>query len=187
MADILPQNAAAVRAEAITSPVHSVSRRLAGAFAVYGSANFGIRALNFLLILVYARYLLTSEYGIIYMAEISATFLIIFAGLSIDSALQRLYFQHYHDAEELRSYLGSTIRFGLVWIVGFLALVLALGGHVQSHLQHRPAVPFYPYVAMAIATATATQGTQYRLDVYQAARRPRPYALLSLILAVLTA
>jgi O-antigen/teichoic acid export membrane protein len=187
MADLLPQNAAAVKAEAITSHVHVVARRLAGSFAVYGSANFGIRAMNFLLIAVYAHFLRPYDYGIIYMAEIIATFLIIFAGLSIDSALQRLYFQHHHDAEELRSYLGSAIRFGLVWMTGFLALVLVLGGYVQSHLQHRAAVPFYPYVAMAIATATATQGTQYRLAVYLAARRPRPYALLSLVLAVLTA
>jgi Polysaccharide biosynthesis protein len=187
MADPLPQNAAAVKGEAITSPVHVVARRLAGSFALYGSANFGIRALNFLLIVVYARYLQPYEYGIIYMAEIIATFLIIFAGLSIDSALQRLYFQHHHDAEELRSYLGSTIRFGLVWMAGFLALVLFLGGYVQTHLQHRAPVPFYPYVAMAIATATATQGTQYRLAVYLAARRPRPFVLLSLVLAVLTA
>ena len=84
MADLLPQNAAAVRAEAITPPVYGVARRLAGSFAVYGSANFGIRALNFLLIVIYARYLLPYEYGIIYMAEITATFLIIFAGLSIE-------------------------------------------------------------------------------------------------------
>src|SRR5215469_3126085 len=154
MADLLPQNAAAVKA-AITSPVQVVARRLAGSFAVYGSANFGIRALNFLLILVYARYLRPYDYGIIYMAEIIAAFLIIGAGLSIDAALQRLYFQHHHDAEELRSYLGSTIRFGLVWMAGYLASVLALGGYIQSHLQHRAPVPFYPYVAMAIATATA--------------------------------
>ena len=182
------QNAAAVRAEAIaTSRVHVVARRLTSSFAVYGSANFGIRALNFLLILVYARYLRPYDYGIIYMAEIIAAFLIIGAGLSIDAALQRLYFQHHHDAEELRSYLGSTIRFGLVWMAGFLVLVLAFGGYVQSNLQHRVSVLFYPYVAMAVATATATQGTQYRLAVYLAARRPRPYALLSLLLAVLTA
>ena len=187
MADLLPQNAAAVQTKAITSSVHVVARQLAGSFAVYGSANFAIRAMNLLLIAVYAHFLRPYDYGIIYMAEIIAAFLIIFAGLSIDSALQRLYFQYHHNAEELRSYLGSTIRFGLVWMVGLLALVLVLGGYVQSHLHHCAAVPFYPYIAMAIATATATQGTQYRLSVYLAARRPRPYALLSLILALLTA
>jgi O-antigen/teichoic acid export membrane protein len=187
MADLLHQNAAAGKTESITSPVYVLARRLAGSFAIYGSANFGIRAMNLLLIAVYAHFLRPYDYGIIYMAEIIATFLIIFAGLSIDSALQRLYFQHYHDAEELRSYLGSAIRFGLVWMAGFLVLVLALGGYVQSHLQYRVSVPFYPYIAIAIATTIAIQGTQYRLAVYLAARQPRPYALLSFVLAVLTA
>src|SRR5580704_18313547 len=111
MADLLPQNAAAVQTKAITSSVHVVARQLAGSFAVYGSANFAIRAMNLLLIAVYAHFLRPYDYGIIYMAEIIAAFLIIFAGLSIDSALQRLYFQYHHDAEELRSYLGSAIRF----------------------------------------------------------------------------
>ena len=50
MADLLPQNAAAIKAEAIASPIHVVARHLAGSFAVYGSANFGIRALNLILI-----------------------------------------------------------------------------------------------------------------------------------------
>ena len=187
MADLLPQNAAALDGDVATSPVHVVVRGLAGSFAVYGIANFGIRAMNLLLIAIYARFLQPYDYGIIYIAEIIAAFSIIFGGLVIDSAIQRLYFQHFHDAEELRSYLGSTIRFGLVWMAGFLALALGLGGYVQSHLQHRATVPFYPYVALAIATAIATQGIQYRLAVYLAARRPRPYALLSLILALLTA
>jgi O-antigen/teichoic acid export membrane protein len=187
MADLLPQNAAAVKAETIPSPIHVVARRLAGSFAIYGSVNFAIRAMNLLLIVLYAHFLRPYDYGVIYVAEIIAAFLVIFAGLSIDSALQRLYFQHDRDAAELRSYLGSAIRFGLVWMVGFLTLVLALGGYVESHLQHRGPVPFYPYVAMAVATAVATQAIQYRLAVYLASRRPQPYALLSLVLAVLTA
>lgn len=187
MANLSPQNASAVNAEAVTPPIHGVARRLAQSFAVYGIANFGIRGLNFLLIVVYAHYLQPSDYGIIYMAEIIAAFLVIFQGLSIDNALQRLYFQHNHDAEELRSYLGSAIRFGLCWMAAFLALVLLLGRSVQSHLAARVSVPFYPYIAMAAATATATLGVQYRLAIYQAERRPRSYALLSVVLAALTA
>src|SRR5579862_101577 len=144
MADLLPQNAMELKPEAITPSIHGTARRLAQSFAIYGIANFGIRALNFLLILVYAHYLRPYDYGIIYMAEIIAAFLAIFAGLSMDSALERLYFQHSHDAEELHSYLGSAIRFGFFWMALFLAVVLLLGRSVQSRLS----VPFYPYIAM---------------------------------------
>ena len=181
MADPSPQN---VIAETPAPPVHGTVLRLAKSFGVYGSANIGIRALNFFLVIVYAHYLQPSDYGIIYMGEIVASFLIIFAGLSLDSALQRLYFQHNHDAEELRSYLGSIIGFGLCWMALFVGLTLVLG---RTHLATHASVPFYPYIAMAIATAAATQGVQYRLAEYQAARRPRAYASLSLVLALLTA
>lgn len=184
MADLSPQNA---MAETPSQPVHGTILRLAKSFGVYGSANIGIRALNFLLVIVYAHYLQPYDYGLIYMGEIVASFLVIFAGLALDSALQRLYFQHTQDAEELRSYLGSVVRFGLCWMVFFLGLTLVLGRVIQSHVATHASVPFYPYIAMAIATAVATQGVQYRLAEYQAARRPRSYVYLSLALALLTA
>jgi O-antigen/teichoic acid export membrane protein len=180
MADLPQQNVAA-------QPVPGTMLRLAKSFGIYGSANIGIRALNFLLVIVYAHYLRPYDYGIIYMGEIIASFLIIFAGLSLDSALQRLYFQHNHDAEQLRSYLGSVIRFGLGWMSLFLALAFLLGKILPSRIMPHASVPFYPYIAMAIATAAATQGVQYRLAEYQAAHRPRSYAYLSLVLAILTA
>jgi len=187
MADLLPQNATGLKTEDITPSTHGTALRLAQSFAVYGIANFGIRALNFLLILVYAHYLRPYDYGIIYMAEIIAAFLAIFAGLSMDSALERLYFQHSHDAEELHSYLGSAIRFGFFWMALFLAVVLLLGRSVQYRFSAHGSVPFYPYIAMAIATATASQAIQYRLAIYQVSRHPRSYALLSFVLAALTA
>src|SRR5271156_6916033 len=127
MADLAPQNEPPINAEADLPPLHGLARSLARSFAAYSSVNFGIRALNFLLIVVYAHYLRPFDYGIIYMAEIVAALLVIFEGLSLDSALQRLYFQHNHDPEELRSYLGSATRFGFCWMAVFLALVLILG------------------------------------------------------------
>jgi O-antigen/teichoic acid export membrane protein len=186
MADLLPQNVT-ITAGAVTRPAGRIAKRLAQSFALYGIANFGIRALNFLLLMVYARFLVPHDFGIIYMAEIVAAFLVIVQGLSIDSAVQRLYFQHDHDPEELRSYLGSAIRFGYGWMAVFLVSVLALGKIAQSFISVHISVPFYPYIAMAIATATGLQGVQYCLAIYQVSGRPRSYALLSVVLAVLTA
>ena len=187
MADLAPQNEPPISAGADAPPSRGLARNLARSFAAYSTVNFGIRTLNFLLIVLYAHFLRPSDYGIIYLAEIVAAFLAIFAGLSIDSALQRLYFQHNPDPEQLRSYLASTIRFGLCWMTAFLALILISGGSIQSHLRAAVSVPFYPYIAMAITTATAMQAIQYRLAIYQAEQRPRSYAWLSFALAVLTA
>lgn len=187
MADIPPQDAPAATLDAPRPPSYPLFRALAKSFAVYGVSNFGIRFLNFLLVLLYARYLRPSDYGVVYLAEIVAAFLAIFAGLSLDSSLQRLYFQHNQTTEELQSYLGSSIRFGLCWMAAFFAFVLILGRSIQSHLPAHTSVPFYPYIAMATTTAIAIQGVQLRLAIYQAARRPRSYAILSLTLALLAA
>jgi O-antigen/teichoic acid export membrane protein len=173
--------------DATTYPIPDVLRRLTKSFGVYGAANFGIRGLNFLLILVYARYLQPHDYGMIYMAEIVAAFLAIFAGLSLDSAIERMYFQHNHNDEELRSYIGSVTRFGLLWMGIFLVLALAAGGTISPHLKIVAGTPFYPYIALAISTATALQVMQYRLAVFQASSRPRSYAALSIVLFALTA
>ncbi|HYK36624.1 hypothetical protein [Alloacidobacterium sp.] len=89
MHDLPSQNVTAPELEAAVPVIHTMIRRLAKSFAVYGGANFGIRVLNFLLVVVYTHYLRPSDYGIIYLGEIVASFLVIFAGLSMDSALER--------------------------------------------------------------------------------------------------
>ena len=47
----------------------SIAWGVLGASATYGLANFGIRALNFLLLPVYTRYLTPADYGIVTLAE----------------------------------------------------------------------------------------------------------------------
>jgi len=187
MADPVPQHFNAEQSRALAEPVRGVLGHLARSFAIYGGANFAIRALNFLLIAVYAHYLQPSDYGTIYLAEIVASFLAIVAGLSIDSAIARLYFQHVQNPDVLRGYLGSTIRFGLCWMALFVSATLAFGWIFQAHLPLHAQAPFYPYIAMAVVTAAASQGIQYRLAVYQVSGRRRSYVTLSLVLAVLTA
>ena len=187
MVDQISGNVTADVAEVAPQTLRSVATQLAKSFVIYGFANFGIRSLNFLLVLVYAHYLRPSDYGIIYLAEIVAAFLILFGNLSIDSALQRFYFQYNSDSAELRNYLGTVIRFGIFTIAVLLALALLCGDSIQNRLARHADVPFYPYIAIAIVTAAATQGAQYRLALYMAERRPKRYAMLSFLLFALTA
>ena len=187
MADLVPQNVKSDESQTMARPVRDVLRRLTQSFAIYGGANFALRALNFLLIIIYARFLRPSDYGIIYLAEIVASFLAILAGLAIDSALERLYFQHAQDQEALNVYLGSAIRFGFCWMVLFVSATLVFGWRFQEHLPLQAQAPFYPYIAMAIVTAALSQGIQYRLAVYQVSGHRRSYVMLSFVLAVATA
>lgn len=185
MTESSSDNATAVVQEPGLPLLRGTALRLLRSFAIYGIANFAVRGLSFLLVLLYAHYLRPSDYGIIYMAEIVASFLMIFGNLSIDSALQRLYFQHDHDQEVLRSYLGTSIRFGFFWMATFVVGTLVVGRSLP-YLPVTGGVPFYPYIAMAVTAAAGIQGIQYRLAVYQAERRPNSYAILSIAVFLLT-
>lgn len=187
MADLMPPSAGSAERKSIAAPNIGILGRLARSFALYGSANFLIRALNLLLIVLYAHYLRPSDYGIIYLAEIIASFLAIFSGLSIDSALERLYFQYHRDPPVLCSYLGSALQAAYCWMLLFLALSLFLGWRFETHVPFHEQVPFYPYIAIAVTTAALSQGIQCRLAIYQASARVKSYAILSISLAVLIA
>ena len=176
MADEIPGDVTAAVAEVASSSLRSTTGRLVQSFAVYGAANFGIRALNFLLIVVYAHYL--RPYGLrdhLSWRRSTHAFLIMFGDLSIDSALQRLYFQHNNDQEELRSYLAIGDSFRDHRLDGGLGCVLRLvaGGRIQRRLRVQSGGAVLPlYGDGDRRRRQHTQGIQCRLAVYQAERRP---------------
>jgi O-antigen/teichoic acid export membrane protein len=166
--------------------VRGVTSRLARATAVYGLASFSIRAMNFLLIPLYTRYLTPTDYGIIYLAETVAVFLLLCGNLAADTAIQRLYFRHCEDGVELGSYLGSVVRFALATIITLLTMAFVFGPSAQRLVAGRFDVPFFPFIALGLGTAAMIQLVQYRLAIYQAARQPWSYAIVSLCLFGLT-
>lgn len=160
--------------------VRTVTARILSASAVYGLANLGIRALNFLLLPLYTRFLTPTDYGVITLAETLAAFLLSIVGLGFDASIQRLYFRHVDDPETLSSYVGSVLKFALTLETAFLMLALVTGSWLQHAVSPNASVPFR-YVAMAMITAAATQFFGYRLVLYQAEHRPWAYAILALI------
>ena len=176
-------------AEPGVSPVPSariVAARILRASTVYGLANLGIRALNFLLLPIYTRFLTPADYGVMVLAETLAAFLVSIVSLGFDASMQRLYFQHVDDSKALSGYVGSVLKFALLLEIGFLVLAFTVGPRLQHTLVPTSSVPFR-YIAMALATAVATQFFGYRLVLYQAERRPWGYAILSLLSFGLTA
>jgi O-antigen/teichoic acid export membrane protein len=176
-------------AEPGVSPVPSarvVAASILRASTVYGIANLGIRALNFLLLPIYTRFLTPADYGVMVLAETLAAFLVSIVSLGFDASIQRLYFRHVDDSEALSGYVGSALKFALVLEIGFLVLALTAGPWLEHTIAPTAAVPFR-YIAMALATAVATQFFGYRLVLYQAERRPWGYAILALLSFGLTA
>src|SRR5205809_701134 len=80
--------------------------------AIYAAANFFIKALNFLLLPLYTRYLAPSDYGIVSLAETIAVLVATIFGLGLDAALPRLYFEHAEDSRRQRLCVSSILRLG---------------------------------------------------------------------------
>jgi O-antigen/teichoic acid export membrane protein len=174
-------------ADAVSSPNFTgLATRVARASAVYALANFSIRALNFLLLPVYTHFLSPADYGILTMTETVAMFLLLVFGLGFDGSIQRLYFQHAGNADELRRFNSSVLKFMLAMEALVLLLAFTLGPLLLKVLAPNFGVPFR-YFACAIATAAATQFVQYRLILFQVERRPGAFAILSFFSFALTA
>lgn len=188
MSDIAPPPAPEIPIDP-AAPAHTIGGvvgRLARASAIYGIASFTIRAANFLLIPLYTRYLSPADYGVIYLAETVAVFLLLFGNLAMDTATQRLYFQYEKNPAELSSYLGTIVRFALATMATLLTMAYVIGPPAQRLIGGHLEVPFFPFIAIALATATLSQIVNHRLAIYQAARQPKLYGLFSVGLLALT-
>ena len=158
--------------------------RLAQGAAIYGAANFGIKAVNFLLVLVFTRYLKPADYGIIALAETLAALVGLVAGLGFGSGLTRFYFQHLSDPASLRRYVSTVLRASAVLVAGISGLALLFMPYLLAAFHF--AVPFYPYLLLSIGTAAFSTFSDLRLTLYQCEGRSKAYAALSTVMFVLT-
>ena len=181
----LPVSTTPKDAVSLTS-LKGLANQVARALAVYALANFGIRILNFLLLPVFTRFLLPTDYGMMAMAETIAMFLLLVFGLGCEGSIQRLYFQYDGDSGELQRFIGSVLKFTLAMEALAVLLTLTIGSPLLHALAPGFEVPFR-YLAWAIATAAATQFIQCRLVLFQAERRPGSFVALAFLSFVLTA
>jgi len=165
----------------------SPGRRLLVGSSAYATTNFALKAVNFLLITLFTRYLSPGDYGTISLAEVTATTMAAFCGLGLDSAVRRLYFHYADDVAVQRRYVSSVLRFGAVWTIAVVALAFVIGPNVLGRIAPHFAVPFFPYIALAIGTAAANQMVDYRLGLYQSEQRPLAFSLMASASFLMTA
>jgi O-antigen/teichoic acid export membrane protein len=174
-------------AVAPASQAATLASRLVRGSAVYGAATFATKALSFVLLPLYTRFLTPADYGTISLAETIAAVLAACFGLGLEPGMRRMYFQYVGDREQLGSYLSSVLRFAAASTAVIAALAMLGGPPLLRLLDPRFSVPFFPYAALAIVTAALAHIVQYRLGLYQAEERPRSYALLAALTTVCTA
>ncbi len=171
----------------LSSSIHSASRRLLLGSGAYATTNFALRAVNFLLITVFTRYLSPGDYGTISLAEIIAATLANFSALGLDASMRRLFFHYADEPTVQRRYVSSILRFGFFLTTAMVALAFIIGPHLMQRLTPHFAIPFFPYIALAIGAAAANQIVDYRLSLYQSEQRPLAFSMMASASFLMTA
>ncbi len=166
--------------------IHSASRRLLIGSGAYATTNFALKAVNFLLITLFTRYLTPGDYGTISLAEIIAATLATFSALGLDASMRRLYFHYADQPAAQRRYVSSVLRFGFFVTTAMVAFAFLAGPHLVR-LSPRFGIPFFPYIALAIGAAAANQIVDYRLSLYQSEQRPLAFSMMATTAFLMTA
>jgi O-antigen/teichoic acid export membrane protein len=163
----------------------SVGARLVHGTLIYGGTNFGLKAVNFGLVVLYTRFLTPSDFGIVALAEIIAAFVATVSGLGLTAAMQPLYFSYSDDDVILRRCVSTILRFGA--LATLVVFIFSIFGGILLVPMTGLRIKFLPYIALALCTTAALQIVDYSLALYQIQERPASYSALTMACFVFTA
>lgn len=154
-----------------------VGRQLLHSTLVYGATNFGLKGLNFGLVMLYTRFLTPSDFGTVALAEVIAAIVAAVSSLGLTAAMQPLYFSYAGKRTMLRKCISTLLRLGAGATAFFFVLSLLGGTLLPTAAGFR--VAFFPYIVLALGTAAALQLVDYRLVLYQIEEKPVSYSMLA--------
>lgn len=147
-------------------------KRLGGQTLVYGIGSIFLRAVAFLMLPVYTRFLSREDYGVVGLATAVVSVLAIVFPLGLHGALSRLYTDA-KDEDGRREALG-TLWLASVVAAGLLGLVAeGLGAAVGDRVSKQ--VPFHPFLRMAVWLAFAQALPLVVAAYLQMSERPVAY------------
>jgi O-antigen/teichoic acid export membrane protein len=147
--------------------------------AVYVLGQVVSKALGFVLLLVYARFLEPADFGIIgtlaaYGALLSTLFVV-----GLHGSVSRHYFDYTRDPCSLRSYLTTVYAFQAL-ISGGMAFALALAGGAAWRRFTSDSIPFDPFVQLMVWTTFLSALTSIPQAIYQTRERAGAVVALQL-------
>lgn len=162
----------------------SLLRRVAGSSVVYATTTFLQKGIAFLLLPLYTRFLTPEDYGVLAVVGALSTFLLVFFSLSMHGAVNRYYFLYRDRPDVLKDFVGTVVTASLTVGTVLAIVLLAAGERILSPAYG--AIPFWPYVALGIATAAFQPVSVMFLAILQAREEVSRYAFHSLIQFSLT-
>ncbi|MFA5450397.1 MAG: oligosaccharide flippase family protein [Dehalococcoidales bacterium] len=128
--------------------MHGIKKVLENSI-LYTFSSLLVKAINFLLLPIYTIYLTPTDYGIINLISGFTSVLSIIIMFSLHAAIVRFYVEFKSDREKLKRFHGTVIVFVFISGCTFVLLMLTFRNYVTELLF--AGIPFYPYVAIALA------------------------------------
>lgn len=140
--------------------------RLISNAGVYVLGNLMQKALAFLLIPVYTRYLSPEDYGITGLAFTTGTVITIVLGFGIFGSIARHYFDFAPASNRLKEYI-TTNYLALLIFSGILTFLLDLTGPYWWSTITSGNIPYAPYIRIVLWTSFAEMLFQIPLSLYR--------------------
>ena len=150
--------------------------RLIRGSGIYLLTSTALRLIGFAVLSIYSRFLTPRDFGIVSIAESASLAVGIVAGLGLENAVRRLYFQYSADNTLLRSYLGTVFRLAAAAGAIILAFAYLMGPWIVSRFIQTSPIHFFPYLALPVATAISSQLLSCSLVVFQCQERHLAYS-----------
>lgn len=145
--------------------------------AIYSFSNIIGKAIGFLLIPLYTRYLIPEDYGTLELLDVSINIVGMFVGLGLGTAVARFY-ANCDKLEDKRKVVSTALLILIVLTMGFLALVWPFS-HLISQIVLGD-VHLVAYVQISIATFALNAIWEIPLVYIRVLERSLAYSLVSL-------
>jgi O-antigen/teichoic acid export membrane protein len=140
----------------------TLTKRLFSGFFNYGLGQFLPKLINFLLIPVYAFYLVPEELGVYDIFYTLFSFLLIVMRLNLPGAIIRFYYDYQDDADRLGSYI-KTIYVGVIFSSVIIGLIFFVFKQNVITLLGAPAHADYLLIVIGCAILAGSGDVQKRL------------------------
>jgi O-antigen/teichoic acid export membrane protein len=152
-------------------------RQLTAQSGLYGIGNLLPKAIGFILIPLYTRYLTPADYGILAFATTIIAILGILFEFGLGSALTRFYYDTRHNIAETKKLVGSLWIF-LTFIPLAVTLIITVrGGKLFDALFTN--TPFDPYGKLSIWIAYFTLASVIPLTMFRVQEKVKHYVIFT--------
>lgn len=158
-------------------------KRLVARSATYGAGAVFLRAVGFLLLPVYTRFLTPEDYGIVAVANTVALMLGLLMPLGMHGALSRFYFRTTDEGE--RRATAGTLWLSTIIAASVVTAALQLFGEPLFAPLFRE-VPFSPYLRLAVWSAFFAVFPLVPQNLLQVREQARLYVATTLGTAIVT-